>query len=408
MEFVVLLVMGWVVMGFVGMFVSEAKGRGSGEGFLLGCLLGPLGVLVAALLPTKSTRESRHTAITQVGEERPMRACPHCAETILSAANICRYCQQMVDPVPHENVAIADPLSQKCKQCSADLMPGSAFCSSCGIADPLAPGVSENSSTDHHDATAPATESVGSGGKVLLAWIVGVIGIFVLASWYAQNMSGKGGAQSPRPTTSTPLRELSKDSLFAAFTASNDLTIKLSMAHMIADKFPGTVQSDSASAFIQAYDENLGTSKLQRKWRYSASVDQMTGNRAYFAEIYSENTVNFDFPYNGEQRGKLILRDHPSFGKSVMFRIEQGQLLCHSFSSCNVKVRFDDGPAERWGGNEPRDHTSELLFISNYSLFYKRLLKAKTVRIQVDVYQEGSPVFEFHIAGFQPDKYKPE
>jgi hypothetical protein len=42
----------WVALGLLGWYVSAQKGRPAAEGVLLGLLFGPLGVLVAALLPT--------------------------------------------------------------------------------------------------------------------------------------------------------------------------------------------------------------------------------------------------------------------------------------------------------------------------------------------------------------------
>ena len=41
------------VFGLVGMWVAGLKGRGGGEGFLLGFLLGPIGVLVEAVLQNR-------------------------------------------------------------------------------------------------------------------------------------------------------------------------------------------------------------------------------------------------------------------------------------------------------------------------------------------------------------------
>ena len=42
----------WISAPFLGMYVSLRKRLSSREGFVLGLLFGPLGVLVAALLPT--------------------------------------------------------------------------------------------------------------------------------------------------------------------------------------------------------------------------------------------------------------------------------------------------------------------------------------------------------------------
>jgi|GEM_PF-5937317 len=41
----------WLALGASGSWVAAQKGRSPGEGFTLGCLLGPIGVLVEAMLP---------------------------------------------------------------------------------------------------------------------------------------------------------------------------------------------------------------------------------------------------------------------------------------------------------------------------------------------------------------------
>ena len=53
MVLLILLVVG-VVFGFLGVFVATQKRRSDAEGFFLGFLFGPLGVLIEALLPADS------------------------------------------------------------------------------------------------------------------------------------------------------------------------------------------------------------------------------------------------------------------------------------------------------------------------------------------------------------------
>lgn len=49
--FIVAWLLTALVFGFLGMWVADQKSRPSSEGFLLGLLFGPLGVLIEAVLP---------------------------------------------------------------------------------------------------------------------------------------------------------------------------------------------------------------------------------------------------------------------------------------------------------------------------------------------------------------------
>ena len=118
--------------------------------------------------------------------------------------------------------------------------------------------------------------------------------------------------------------------------------------------------------------------------------------------------MNFDFPYSGEQHATLNLRVDPRYGKDVIFRIERGQILCHSYEDCTVLVRFDDGKAVNYTAVGAADNSTETIFIRNYGRFVENMLKAKMVRISTNIYQEGAPVFEFDVSDFDQNKYKPK
>ena len=62
------------------------------------------------------------------------------------------------------------------------------------------------------------------------------------------------------------------------------------------------------------------------QWNYSHDADEMTGKASHVVSVESENTVQFDFPYQEAQHARLSIRRHPRFGKNVIFAIERGQL----------------------------------------------------------------------------------
>jgi hypothetical protein len=132
----------------------------------------------------------------------------------------------------------------------------------------------------------------------------------------------------------------------------------------------------------------------------------MSKGTKYYAWISSSNTVNFDFPYSGEQHATLALRIDSRDGKVVMFKIEKGQILCHSFETCTVLVRFDDGKSSNYTAIGAADNSTETIFIRNYNKFVENMSKAKRVRISTTIFQQGSPVFEFDVSGFDQNKFK--
>ena len=141
------------------------------------------------------------------------------------------------------------------------------------------------------------------------------------------------------------------------------------------------------------------------KWSYSSETDPMTGKASRWAVVQSENTVDFSFPYNGPQHASLTIRNHPSYGRDVILQIQEGQILCPSYDDCTVRVRFDDGAAESWTAAGAADHSSTSVFIRSGARFLQRMRAAKVVRIQIPVYQEGNPAFEFRVGGYDHERY---
>lgn len=158
-----------------------------------------------------------------------------------------------------------------------------------------------------------------------------------------------------------------------------------------------------ASPVAQAAD--LSEERYQH-WHYYKQDDPM-GGKNYTAEIFSRNTVSFDFPYHGEQHGILSLNTHSRYGKRAALSLEKGQFLCSSYDGCRVQVRFDGEKAATYSASGPADYSNETIFIDNYDRFLSSLLKASTLRISASVYHEGSPVFEFNVAGFDREAYFP-
>jgi hypothetical protein len=195
---------------------------------------------------------------------------------------------------------------------------------------------------------------------------------------------------------------LNKVRTIPASNTTENLTIYRQLASLDPENERYKTKVDEYRA-QQAAERRLHASAA--KWSYHSSTDEMTGRTTRSARLRSENTVNFDFPYHGAQRATLTLRTHPSYGRDVIFRLEKGQILCHTYSRCRVRVRFDDGAPTTWGANPAADNSTEVIFLGAYGSFVSRLQRSKVIRVQPEIYQEGQPVFEFDVAGFELSRY---
>jgi len=161
---------------------------------------------------------------------------------------------------------------------------------------------------------------------------------------------------------------------------------------------PATVAAASNSEPSAAATETPSASN----WSYREDKDEMRGDTAKFARVTSENEVNLDFPY-GVVQGHLTIRKRKEDGLSIMFGVDEGQILCHSFSNGHVSVKFDDQPIKRYGCTDTSDGSSNVIFILNETGFLNNLKKSKKVIIEAEFFQQGNQQFTFKTEGLKWD-----
>lgn len=129
-------------------------------------------------------------------------------------------------------------------------------------------------------------------------------------------------------------------------------------------------------------------------WERHEAVDELTRRPVSILSVDSEEQFRLSFPYEGAQRARLVVREHPRFGTDVFIGVERGQIRCHAYD-CRIDVVFDDGDPVRWTGNPPDSGTSTTVFLRRTERFLARLRRATTVRVAVTFYRNGSRTFTF-------------
>jgi hypothetical protein len=97
--FIYFLIFG-AVFGVIGFLIAQNKHVSPGVGFWLGALLGPIGLIIVALLSPTDEKEAEASTSPASPKSHPvskLRSCPHCAEDIKAEAIKCRFCGSAVD-----------------------------------------------------------------------------------------------------------------------------------------------------------------------------------------------------------------------------------------------------------------------------------------------------------------------
>lgn len=168
-------------------------------------------------------------------------------------------------------------------------------------------------------------------------------------------------------------------------------------SHYSTEETESAAQTESDDTVEEIAEEESGSD-----WVYNESVDEMTDKTCYYASIISENSVDFDFPYNGGSTLKLTLRDSPQFGKDAYIYISQGQFN-PSYNNEKIKIRFDNNDPYTMKCGTPADFSTDLLFILDYKKLVKELKKAKTMKISASFFSEGTRTFTFNVDGLEWD-----
>lgn len=161
--------------------------------------------------------------------------------------------------------------------------------------------------------------------------------------------------------------------------------------------------SDSDSIVVDSVEiDDVSIASQEEKqlktWNYSTDTDEMNDSKSRFASLVSDNTVNFDFPYQGGSSLSLIVRYMKKYGTDVYIKISSGQFICNEYQGTNnVRVRFDDAAPIKFSTNEPSDGSSDMLFLNNAKKFIKLAKQAKTIKIEAPFYQEGNRIFTFTV-----------
>lgn len=83
---IVIFLLIWGICGAVAAMIASDKGGNGMAGFLVGFLLGPLGIVAAFFMGDEKAKEQRQI------EAGDSKKCPQCSELVKFDALVCKHC----------------------------------------------------------------------------------------------------------------------------------------------------------------------------------------------------------------------------------------------------------------------------------------------------------------------------
>ena len=132
-------------------------------------------------------------------------------------------------------------------------------------------------------------------------------------------------------------------------------------------------------------------------WKIETEKDPMTDTQNIFARLVSENYD--DNGIYGAGYCRIVVRYMKKYGYDVMISLTEGQFYGSEYYNENyVTVRFDEDPPIKYWYDESADASSGTIFIRKTNDFIEHCKRAKSIKVEVPIFQGGRKIFNFKVS----------
>ena len=164
---------------------------------------------------------------------------------------------------------------------------------------------------------------------------------------------------------------------------------------MCADNDTSSTSGDVDTTNV-AKEKSIKPSE-KKGWTHTEEKDEMRGGTDTYDFITSDNTVDFDFPYNGGSSLQIVIRHSIKYGTDVYLSIDKGQFSGNEFANGNyVSIKFDNGEIMKYYFNGEEDGNTSAIFLKKKNELISKFRTARTIMIEAPFFQEGRQVFKFN------------
>lgn len=189
--------------------------------------------------------------------------------------------------------------------------------------------------------------------------------------------------------------------------AREDGNWELAEAHADAlrGRFPAAPAAEAIASSLpevrKQAEASRETRRLRNLWTYQSTP--VEGGKQRTATLYSRTPpAGEDLPAI-EPDAQLVLRDHPSWGRSAYLLLAQKDFSCPS--PCRMEIAFDGGEARSFAGRAADSGKGPALFIEDEGAFEDALAQARELRIRLPEGSGRLRLLVFEVGGFAPARY---
>ena len=139
----------------------------------------------------------------------------------------------------------------------------------------------------------------------------------------------------------------------------------------------------------------VAVAEVSGSWIYEKITVGADQQELYTATLQSRNSIHLLSPYDGLNRGLIMIRKVKSGEPEVLFAVDKGQFQIGK----TIRVRIDGGNAQWITVDKPNDRRSDLLFIAEPVAFINQIKNAKKLNIAAQLSHNGEKIFDFNVDG---------
>jgi hypothetical protein len=205
-----------------------------------------------------------------------------------------------------------------------------------------------------------------------------------------------------RPPEGPPARERAAlaravEQLEAARAAKLPVAVEVYAARIVK-RFPASQEAQALRAQLPALRAEAERAQEARRraelWRYTAA--EHAQGFQLMAELASDAAASAP-PL------RLLLRNHPRFGRSVYLLIDDGaDFACERL--CSLQMAFDGQRPQAFAVRRALDNVPPAVFLRDEAAFFVALEDAEALRVDVPLASGERLAYRFDVGGYQPDR----